>query len=346
MPDIETEQQEVQTEGSLRDAISAAYDEASGEPAARETPTETPADTTPAKEPPAAETEPPVKPTTEKPAETPTPEVDEHPIPERLKSTLGEKWTTLPSDVRAAFRSYETNIGRIADRYGKDAKAWNTTMEVFSPYAEMVEKEGGNFHGAVANLFETARILRQGSPAQKVHLVNEIIRSFGVPYGQQAPVTGGDQPPTAQPAAPAIPDPAFIDRFNMLERQVLTTQATAQHNLRATVNSEIESYLSRPDRPYLQEPGYLATMASLINSGKAQNLDEAYNSAAWLHEGTRTREIARLNAERAASQASQVVRAKSAAVSVPGNATGTVRRDPSKMSLRDTLAAAYDGELE
>jgi hypothetical protein len=136
-----------------------------------------------------------------------------------------------------------------------------------------------------------------------------------------------------------------MSRINRLEQGLLTRDAAEVHNARTKVETDLQTFLADPAHVYVQEPGYLDTMAALINAGKATGLDDAYTQAAWLHEGPRAREIARLNAARTASQIEQAARAKAAAVSVNGNAPGPVKLDPASLSLRDTLAAAYDGEL-
>jgi len=258
----------------------------------------------------------------------------ERAIPERLKSRFAEKWATLPPEIRETFHEYESNIGRLASTYGQRAKSWEESQRIFAPYSDMVQKEGGNFHSAMGNLFETARILRQGSPEQKVVLLRQTAAAFGVPL-------------EALVGATALqPNEDLINRHNALEREVLTTRATETHNARQQVDTEIETFVADPANIYLQEPGYLDTMATLIRAGKAADLSEAYKQAAWMHERPRQLEIARANQQQTAASRDAATRARRASVSVNGSAPGAVRVDAGKMSLRDTLVAAFDGELD
>lgn len=267
----------------------------------------------------------------ETPGAAPAP-ATERAIPERLKARFGEKWQALPLEIRDTFHEYESNIGRLAHRYGKDAKAWNDSQAVFAPYADMVRQEGGDFNGALSNLLETARILRQGSPEQKIVLLRQTAQMFGVPLEQ---LTGNV----------AVNEDA-VHRLNQLERENLTNRAAQTHNAQQQVTSELETFTSDPANVYLQEPGYMETMAALIKGGKAEGLQDAYQKAAWLHERPRQLEIARQNQQRLEQSRSAAERARRAASSTNGSSTGNVRVDPSKLTLRDTLAAAFDGELE
>lgn len=339
-PDLDTTTEtEVKPEDtSIRAGLEAAFDEATPPetPAVKPTPSPAPA----AAAAPAAEVP---APAGEVPPEASEPETPaaptERPIPERLKTRYGEKWATLPPDIRETFHEYESNIGRLASTYGKGAKNWEQTQRVFAPYADMVAQEGGDIHTAMGSLLETARILRQGTPEQKVVLLRQTAQMFGVPLE----LIGGGQPPEG---GAAMPSEALINRLNTLEREVLTTRATAVHDGRQQVGTEVEAFVNDSANVYLQEPGYMQTMAALIGAGKAVDLPDAYKQAAWLHDRTRQLEIAKTNQQRVAEQRQRAELAKRASSSVNGNAIGSVRTDPSKLSLRDTLAAAFDGELD
>lgn len=87
-------------------------------------------------------------------------------------------------------------------------------------------------------------------------------------------------------------------------------------------------------------------MQKLIRAGAAADLKSAYEQAAWLHDRTRQLEIAKANQHRVKDVVGQANRARQAAVSVNGNSPGPVKRDQSKMTLRETLEAAYNGDLD
>lgn len=323
---------------SLRDSLSEAFDASvanssakSEVPGAVSSPAPAPAASAPVAASPAA------------PAQSPpaAPESDiERPIPERLKATLGDKWATIDPALRKEFHNYESTVGRLADKYGKSAQAWEQVSKITAPYEQMVRSEGGTIHGAIGNLFETARILRMGTPEQKVALVNAIVKEFKIPYSG-APAADG-QAPSPPPGGLS---PEFVDRFTSLERRILTSDAEVEQNIRTQVNDDLNAFVNDPKNVYVKEPGFLDTMADLISSGRSADLAAAYQDAAWLLPATRDRELARSNAERVKASQEAAQRARRAGASVNGNAPGNVTLDPSKMTLRDTLSAAFDGEL-
>jgi hypothetical protein len=311
---------------TLRDALASAYDEHS---------TDKPA--------PKPEVTPVAEPTVAKEGEQQVLTAPvERPIPERLKAKFGEKWAILPPEVKTAFHDYESHVGGIVNKYGKAAKAWEEVQQITAPYEAMVKSEGGTLHTAMSSLFETARILRQGSPEQKIGLVQAIVKQFNVPM-PGAPAPTGEATPQPTPAGLS---PELLNRFNQLEQRVLTNDAREVYTVRAKVDSDLAAFTSDPANVYIHEPGYLDTMAALIRAEKAETLEEAYQQAAWLHEGPRKLEIAKITANRNQPRVQQAQQARRAGISVNGNAPGVVRRDPSKMTLRDTLAAAFDGDFE
>jgi hypothetical protein len=339
---------------SLRDELDRQFDAEAGAPAP--SPTPAPAVTTPSPAPaPTAEAPAPgpaaAPPAGQKPGDDPAQDAKDlkaldaaaaanRPIPERLKAKWGDRWDKLDPEVRDQFHAYESDVGRVTSKYGKAAKNWEETQRVLAPYMSMIEAEKGTVHGAIGNLFETARILRQGTPDQKLHLVRQMGQHFGIPLERLG--AGSEAAPGAPAPAPAID----YDRLAQLERMVLTQSADVVHNTRTQINSELDEFIADPQNVYVQEPGYLDTMAQLISSGRAQDLKSAYEQAAWLHERTRVLEVAKMNERKAREAASAAAQAQRATVSPGGGTLGNVRRDTSKMSTRELLEAAYNGELE
>lgn len=314
-------------EVSLRDALEANYDKATASTA--------PAEETPFSQEPAAVSEPAqgeVTPAVNTPPTTPPED-----IPPRLQSKWADKWAALDPAVKAEFKEYESNIGRLVAKYGKAAQDWDRVEQTLTPYQDLIREQGGNPHQVIGSMLETARLLHRGTQDQKQALLFHIIQRFGIPVHQTA--EGAIQ--LIPPSAP----PEILNRMSELEHKDLTMRASADYTVRQEVATELDTFLANPANAYVKEPGYLDTMADLIRTGRAKDLADAYGQAAWLNEKTRKLEIAKANQQAIAPRVTQAAAARQAAVSVPGNAPGNTRRDPAKMTLRDTLAAAWDGEL-
>lgn len=323
-------------EPSLRDALEASYEAAEkAAPEAAEPASPTPATPT-GKAPASAETagDPGTAAATSVTSAAPSDN-----IPQRLQSKFpAEKWAALPSEVKAEFAEYESNIGRLASKYGKDAAAWQDAQQLMAPYREMIQAEGGDYRGVMSGMLETARILRQGTPDQKLGLIHYMAQRFAIPISR------------AEDGTIILPNPRTppetLARLTQLEARDLTTRGMVDHNVRQEVSTELETFLADPLHQYSKEPGYLDMMANMIRTGQAKDLQDAYQQSAWLHANTRPLEIAKANQAAVAPRVAQAARARQAAVSVNGNAPGAMRADTSKMSLRDTLEAAWDGDLD
>lgn len=262
---------------------------------------------------------------------------DPFPIPDRVKASLGPQWAALPAEVKHEIREYESHVGRLASRYGQAAKSWESVEKVIAPYQSLIQENGGTPLGVIGNMLETARVLSKGTPDQKLYAVHAILKSFQIPVQTFTDGTIGLPNPQTSPEV--------LHRLTGLERQDLTARAADEYNVRQEVVTELDTFLADGSRTHAREPGFLDLMADLIRAGRAKDLPDAYSQASWLHEKTRPLEVARHNQERLAPQIQAAATAKAAAISPSGNAPGQIARDPSKMSLRETLSAAFDGEL-
>lgn len=276
-------------------------------------------------------------PTPGSPPAAPAAPADPFPIPDRVKTSLGPQWAALPAEVKHEIREYESHVGRLASRYGQAAKSWESVEKVIAPYQSLIQENGGTPLGVIGNMLETARVLSKGTPDQKLYAVHAILKSFQIPVQTFTDGTIG----LPNPQTP----PEVLHRLTGLERQDLTARAADEYNVRQEVVTELDTFLADESRTYAREPGFLDTMADLIRVGRAKDLPDAYSQAAWIHEKTRPLEVARHNQERLAPQIQAAATARAAAISPSGNAPGQIARDPSKMSLRETLSAAFDGEL-
>lgn len=271
----------------------------------------------------------------EKPAPAPAPTEGPR-LSNYLKSRHGEEWDKLPPKVQETMLGYESRIGQLTHKYGTAAKEYEGLQQVFAPYEEMVRSEGGTMATAMQSLLETARILRQGHPAQRAALVQTLIDTFQVPVKiVQAEGPAGD-------AANAPPE--LISRITQLEQQLLTQQARGSYAARTQVKETVESFLADPQRPYVREEGFLEIMADLVDVGRAKDISEAYDMAAMLHPVTQARELAKrqtAETERLKEEARR--RQEAASLTIPSRNQVAAPREGAKSTLREELEAAFRG---
>jgi hypothetical protein len=153
----------------------------------------------------------------------------------------------------------------------------------------------------------------------------------------------------AQQQAPQTNDPtlsAVLQKLQALEGTISTQQQQAEHAERARLDSSIAAFAADPKHSHF--PTVRQAMGALMQAGIANDMATAYEMACRAHPdiyAKTTKAEAEAQAKAAASARAQAAaQAKAKAVSVRGspsvNGFATVPD-----SLRDTIAAAWDGRL-
>lgn len=119
-----------------------------------------------------------------------------------------------------------------------------------------------------------------------------------------------------------------------------------QRNAEAVINqyaSQVDQ-TGKPVYPYFNQlEGMIAT---LIQSGQARNIPDAYQIAVWAHPQTRQKMLARSKAEENAKARKAAEKARKSAVSVSGaHGSGTGRLKTDDLSINALMRAAARGEI-
>jgi len=89
----------------------------------------------------------------------------------------------------------------------------------------------------------------------------------------------------------------------------------------------------------------MGEMASLIETGNATSMADAYAKAVWINEGTRARMQAHQRAAENEQLRQRARQAKRAASSLTGSSGANGAFTGGDLSIRDTLYAAMDGQI-
>jgi hypothetical protein len=275
-----------------------------------------------------------VEPVEETPViEEPIKEEPVEPAPQALSGAIKAKWKELPADVRAEWSKRENDINQALTRHDGDLNMGRKMKEVINPYMPIIQAEGGTPESAVKDLLNTAYVLRTGSPQQKAQIIRTVIQQYGVDLGQVsqsqqqvAPEISQLQNEIAQLRQMANPD--FIK--NQLQEQLED----------ASINKEVETFAANPSNKYLEQVKPL--MASLLGSGQAKDLQEAYDKACWSDPTIRSSLLAAQTAELDAKRKAEVKAKKQASVSIAGSPelTSPTARN-SNLSIEEDLRAAF-----
>lgn len=260
------------------------------------------------------------------------------PPPQSLNAAEKAEWANLPDKAREIILRREQDLHKEftspdgALRLGREVK------EVITPYMAQITAEGATAPQAIASLLNTAHILRTGTPEQKKALILNTAKQYGVDISAAHEEQEYIDPTIAQMKAQLdelrrLADPTHI-------RNTLTKEMEA-----TKIQSDIAAFASNPAHVHFETVKPL--MASILQSGQAKDLKEAYDMACMANPTIRSTLEAAKNAELEAKRKQEVVAKKRAASSVTGSPAipSNAKATNPKSSVEDDLRAAFD-ELE
>lgn len=265
------------------------------------------------------------QPNLEPPAEPP---VWERP-PASWKKDYHEAWTTADPKLKEYAWKREEEMRAGVQPLLSKAQFADQMQQAIEPYMNNIRGLGIEAPQAVKALMEADNVLRHGSPQQKQAYFAQLAQQYGINMGETQ----------FQPT-----DPNFYAIQNELAQvrgEVLNwkqQQETAQNQ---ALLQEINQFQAKAE--YFEEAR--PTMIQLLNSGVAQDLDDAYQKAIRLDNDlfTKHQQASQGQADAAKREASNraAKAARAAAVSVksstPGAATATKAQD-----RRSLLSEQFD----
>ncbi len=258
----------------------------------------------------------PAEPATE-PEPEPVPEPEAQYRPKWKKAALAEL-DKLPAEVQAAFiaedKRREENFHKGIEQYRTGhtvAKEWD---EVVTPYRATIDRFQVKPQEAVRQLLATDHVLRYGQPHEKLGALFQAMQNYGIdPADIVGVYNNAHNQQNGEPLDPRIQQ--MQQRLSAFEQQQLSAQQNAQaeqqRQLQAQENSVkevIQKFKDDPDHEYfdLLKPA----MGSLLQSGVAKDMDEAYDMAMKAHPQTAQIWIAQQQKQWADSRKAAAAKAK------------------------------------
>lgn len=279
----------------------------------------------------APEPEVPTEPTTEEAPVIP----DRYGVPPNYaKKAIREKWGELPTEVRQELHEREREFHQQLTKYDEDRNFGKKVKEVVAPFEGFIRSLGAEPLQAVDYLVKTDYALRTAPPEQRKALFIKAAADYGIQLdGVQMEVA---------PSDPRLE--TLQQRLDRLEREQNAAIQAKQFEEQRSLEQQIEDFRSKPENVYFDRVSPM--MASLLSSGAAQTLEQAYDMAVHADPETRVLQLAAKTAteesQRSQQQKAAAQRAKAASVSVTG-APGTVvpASSPSSAgSLEDDIRQA------
>jgi len=238
--------------------------------------------------------------------------------PKWKKAALAEL-DKLPPEVQAAFiaedKRREENFHKGIEQYRtghQESKEWADTI---APYRATIDRFQVKPQEAVRTLLATDNTLRYGQRHEKVGLMFQVMQNYGIDPADIVGVYNNvhNQQQNGEPLDPRIQQ--MQQRLSQFEQQQMSAQQAAkaeqQRQLEAQnkgIQEAIQKFSEDPDHEYfdLLKPA----MGSLLQSGVAKDLDEAYDMAMKAHPQTAQIWIAQQQKQWADSRKAAAAKAK------------------------------------
>jgi hypothetical protein len=247
--------------------------------------------------------------------------------PKSLRAEEAAEWANTPEGMRKAFLRREADAARLAGAQDAERAFGREFAEVVRPHMETIQKFGVTPQFAVQALLNNDRVMRTGTPEQKITLARQFITDYGLDPALLA------QP---DPNAPSDPHVAALQR-RIDELQAKLTTPVQQQQFAplppsaedATITNEIEAFRSDPAHPHFD--AVRDRMVKLLETEAASDLHEAYQMAVAANPALRSTPP-QPEAQRPAEKTAAARRASLSVVGSPGPSA-----DPKPASLRDEL---------
>jgi len=274
-----------------------------------------------------------VKPQVEpEPEPAPEPPVWERP-PASWKKDYHEAWTTADPKLKEYAWKREEEMRAGVEPLLSKAQFADQMQQALEPYMNNIRGLGIEAPQAVKALMEADNVLRHGTPQQKQQYFAQLAQQYGINMGDVQ----------VQPT-----DPNFYAIQNELAQvrgEVLNWKQQQEAAQNQALLQEINQFQTKAE--YFEEARPI--MIQLLNSGVAQDLDDAYQKAIRLDNDlfTKHQQASQGAADAAKREASNKAAkaARAAAVSVksstPGAATSTKAQD-----RRSLLMEQFDNMSE
>ena len=255
--------------------------------------------------------------------------------PTSLKGNVQAKWQSLDPDVRAEFHRREADFHNGLSAYKQMADIGKIMDAEVRPYEAFIRSKNLSAPAVVRDLMNTAYTLNTGSPEAKMQVVLNIAKEYGIDLSNVQE--------SAQQLAAAAPqiDPVIAplqEKLSAIEKQMEQQRQEVVQREYAELQRETNAFAQNPSNKFYEL--VKLDMAALIETGRADGLQDAYDKAIWANPEARAQLLAEQQAAERKAKAEKAAAAKKAA-STNVAPRGTLPAAPVVGSMDDTIRAAY-----
>jgi hypothetical protein len=267
--------------------------------------------------------------------------------PNTWKPDAREHFNSLPERVQEEVTRREGEITKVLNETAAVRRWAGEFSNIYKPFEGLIRASGATPMQAVSNLMNTAATLQTGTMAQKVSIVRDMIRIYGVDLATlDAALAGKGAPKEAQnnQALEAALD-ARLKPINEFITRVNGSRQQSQQALQQEVGQTATEFENDPANEFYND--LREDMADILdlaaNRGREMTLKQAYDLAAKQHPEISKVVSQRDTAAKAAKDAQNLQRSRRAASSTTqGTPGGTGMQQGKPTNRREAISQAWD----
>lgn len=253
-------------------------------------------------------------------------------FPNTWRRDLESEWANLPERVREEIHKREQDFHAGVRQY-RDAAGFGQSMaQEFLPYQQVIRERGLTPQGIVRDILRSLNTLVTGSEEAKTQEFLNLANAYGINLDN---VMSLRQRAPSQAEVDLTP---VLQRVDAIEARFTQAEQERERLQREEDEANVNAFLSDPKRPHAKAVS--REMASLLLSGQARNLEEAYEKAIWIHPEVRQKLLQQQEKERQKREAEEAAAAKKAAAANV-NRRGSHPAPAKRGTMEDTARAVY-----
>ena len=256
-------------------------------------------------------------------------EVQVKPRPSSWKKDYEEHWGKLDPTLQDYIQQREADYAKGVSTYKNQWDMAAPIVEASRPFEQVLQQNNMNPAQWISQLGNAHAQLVYGSPEQKLNMFAQLANEYGVNLGQLTGQSGYD-PQFSQ----------LAQELNQIKNQWTSFQSQQEMVEQSQLQNEIASF--KDDKPYFED--VRETMAGLLQSGMAHDLQSAYDKAIRLNDDVFQKVNATQAQKSEAAQRERVAQAKAKVLS-PKSTTPTASASnggKSASSAREAIMAAME----
>ena len=229
-------------------------------------------------------------------------------------------------------RDMETAYTKKQQALVEDQRLAENFKKTLNPYNDYLKQNNIDATVAVDKLLSTEMRLRTASPHEKAAILNDLAKHYGAQFDPEYEV------PQVDPQTKYLHEELNKQR-QYLERLEHERQANEARGYQKQINDFVNTTDSDGNLKFEHFEDVRKDMGFLLENGRANDLEDAYNKAVLLNEELRSKVISRHHKDEESRR--RMASSKKASFNVKSASSNIVDPDI-HLSLRDTIAKAVN----